>query len=463
MPQTYYRDPAVRARVREFLGATAKGPASAAFVVALDSSGRFPFTWDVCRPRPSSDLSAALERGADLSRSLWDAEHLLFFLDLDHLDADEPAEPFVNPAAVFAKLEPAYQAVLRVFDAAGLQSSVSMTGRGYHFVGSIPLHSPLVDTLADLLPGPPPWFATHGTRRAPGIAIALTERHARAAHGLGVILEFAAHRIAAEAASSSAIPVVFNGTTVGRGGHGRECVSIDFSHAGDPLDIRHMRTALSTYQWHRLRPDIFGEGGARVPPLVVLPRNPGEPVPPLEQRGLAAGIEAARATTGVILDVSAGVAELAVRYRRSPLAAFHRAFYAERGMPVATPRRLPPGKAPPCVAAPLARPNDLLLKPEFIQHVVRHLMSRGWSAAEIAALVQRKYETDFGWGPRWTRMDPRTRAEFDVRVFAGLVATGEDALIDFNCVSAQEKHLCPRRGCPYDLRDDRDRLTAARP
>ena len=125
------------------------------------------------------------------------------------------------------------------------------------------------------------------------------------------------------------------------------------------------------------------------------------------------------------------------------------------------PRPLNPGEVPPCVAAPLFRPNDLLLKPEFIQHVVRHLLSRGWNAAQVAALVQQKYEADFGWGDRWTRMDPQTRAEFDVRVFAGLLATGADPLIDFNCVSAQEKRVCPRRGCPYDLRRDRDRLTAA--
>lgn len=457
--QTYYRDPEVRARVLEFLGATAARPATAAFVVALDAPGRFPFTtWDVCRPRPVSDISAALERGADLSRSLWDAEQLLFFLDLDHLDVDEPAEPFVNPTGVFAKLEPVYRAAKRVFDAARLDSRVYITGRGYHFVGSIPLHSPVIDALAGLLPNAPSWFRTHGTRRPPGISLELTERHARAADGLGVILEFAAHLIAAEAAGSSPIPVVFNGIVVGRGGHGRECVSIDFSHAGDPLDIRHMRTAFSTYQWHRLRPDIFGVAGARVPPMVVLPRDYSGSVP--QQRGLMAGVEAARTTTGVIPDVAAGVAELVARYRRSPLAAFHRRFYATRGLSNEHPRCLRPGEAPPCVAAPLARPNDLLLKPEFIQHVVRHLISRGWSPSEVATLVQQKYEADFSWGPRWTRMDPQTRAEFDVRVFAGLLATGEDPLIDFNCVSAQEKHLCPRRGCPYDLRNDRDRLTA---
>jgi hypothetical protein len=30
-------------------------------------------------------------------------------------------------------------------------------------------------------------------------------------------------------------------------------------------------------------------------------------------------------------------------------------------------------------------------------------------------------------------------------------------MIDFNCVSAQEKHICPGVGCPHDLRVDRER------
>jgi hypothetical protein len=56
-------------------------------------------------------------------------------------------------------------------------------------------------------------------------------------------------------------------------------------------------------------------------------------------------------------------------------------------------------------------------------------------------------------------MDAQTRAEFDVRVFAGMVATGLDRGIDYNCVSAQEKSICPLApNCHHDLRDDRAQL-----
>jgi hypothetical protein len=42
-----------------------------------------------------------------------------------------------------------------------------------------------------------------------------------------------------------------------------------------------------------------------------------------------------------------------------------------------------------------------------------------------------------------------------------MIATGLDPLVDFNCTSAQEKDVCPRTGCRFDLRVERDRLAKA--
>jgi len=258
--------------------------------------------------------------------------------------------------------------------------------------------------------------------------------------------------------------VVLNGTVVGRGLVGRECASIDFSHAGDPLDVRHTRVAFSSYQWHRLRPDIFGARAATaVPPLATLPRG-ARPLAGLlsADRDLARGLREARHGHATLPDVTAGLDRLCANYAASPLAAFHAAFHAGRRAGGGRVRPLDPRALPPCLAASLERPNDLLLKPEHVQHLVRGLLARGWAAAEIAALVRAGYEADHGWGDRWTRMHPETRADFDVRVFAGLVATGADGLLDFNCVSAQEKGLCPLTGCDHDLRADRARLVGDR-
>jgi hypothetical protein len=246
---------------------------------------------------------------------------------------------------------------------------------------------------------------------------------------------------------------VLNGTVVGPGPIGRECVSIDFSHHGDPLDIRHFRVAFSTYQFHRLRPDIFGPAVRQtVPPLAAVPRgrrSVGALL--LGGRDLAAGLRASGRQQTALPDVTTGVRALVERYAASTLAAFHRTFYHPPVAP-APPAHDAWHTLQPCVRSPLDEPNDRLLKPEFLQHVVRVLMAQGVRAPDIAALVRTKYEDDHGWGDRWTRMDPRARAEFDVRVFAGLVATGQDSLIDLNCVSAQEKGLCPGVPCLFDLR-----------
>ena len=130
-------------------------------------------------------------------------------------------------------------------------------------------------------------------------------------------------------------------------------------------------------------------------------------------------------------------------YESSRLAQFHRRFYAT-----------PPGRPdqfetlagsrqwrsfPTASSVLLLEPNDRLLQPAVIQHVTRALMAEGLAPREIADIVQSRYAADFNWGDRWISRDARTRAEFDVRVFAGLLVAGIDRGLDFNCRSAQEK------------------------
>ena len=52
---------------------------------------------------------------------------------------------------------------------------------------------------------------------------AVTPRHARAYVGAGMLVEFLAHLILRRAARRAALPIVLNGTVVGRGLVGREC------------------------------------------------------------------------------------------------------------------------------------------------------------------------------------------------------------------------------------------------
>jgi hypothetical protein len=463
-PASYYLVPAVRRRILEYAGALRSEPSCAYFSAIGPEDDSGARDWAAAPRCPPDGVDALLARGVDVARSLWDSRCLLLFLEIDYLNVDYPGEPFLHPADVFLKLEPVYQASRRVFRSHDLPLLSLMTGRGYHFVGRLPLKHPLVDRCAALVPETPAWHRASAARRLPWAPFAPDARHARAYAGTGLLLEFLVHAIIREAAACSPLAIVLNGTVVGTGLVGRECVSLDLSHAGDPLDVRHVRAAFSTYQRHRMRPDIFSASVAtRVPPLVTVPRNRRSLLGALALRASlpAAARLAARCRARVPI-VSRGIARLLDEYEASPLAAVHRAFHAA---PTPSPDAFPPDRIdslvaglPPCAAEVVRYPNDLLLRPAELQHLTRMLLARGWAPREVAALVHARYRHEAGWGTRWTRLDPATRAEFDVRVFASMLAVGLDAGVDFNCTSTQEKGLCPPTRCDHDLRRDHREL-----
>ena len=102
----------------------------------------------------------------------------------------------------------------------------------------------------------------------------------------------------------------------------------------------------------------------------------------------------------------------------------------------------------------LEHPNDLLLRPGNIRRLVRVMLALGWHPRHIAGLIHSKYARPFDW-TQFSGCDPATRADFYTRIFAGAFATGYDDLIDFNCVSAQEQHVCSFTNCGFNLLDFR--------
>jgi len=453
----YYSDPWVRRRIREYCGETASPP-TCVYLSALDGDHE---TWDRAPRMPVEALENLLAEGADVARSMWDRSNMLIHLDLDYQNIDLRDEPYRHPAEMFTKLEPIYRATISVLHRLGLPLLPIITGRGYHFTGRVPLDSDVTRRLASIAPETPSWFSTLSERCPSWMAAEMSSTQARAYMGVGLIVEFLAHRILKRARRRAPIPVVLNGTVVGTGRVGRECVSIDVSYAGDPLDARHVRVAYSSYQKHSSV--LRSTGGGRVVPMAAVPRH-HESLPALisGQRGLRHATRSARQRPAVIPEVAAGVQRVLDAYESSRLAQFHQRFYAT-----------PPGRPgqfetfagsrqwrslPDCVIGPLLEPNDRLLQPAVIQHVTRALMAEGLAPREIADLVQARYAADFNWGDRWISRDARTRAEFDVRVFAGLLVAGIDRGLDFNCRSAQEKALCPGTPCRCDLRVARQRL-----
>lgn len=454
----YYRDRDVRARLHEYGGGSPGTGTTAAYVASLDPALRGPRArWETAQLGAPAVLDQMIEGGGDVARSVWDRDALLFHLDLDYQNTDAPGEPFLYPAEAFFRLEPVYRAIRREMLRFDLPLFVLMTGRGYHVTGRIRLDDPIVPHLAALVPAVPRWHAGVASRAPDGIDPSMTPAHARAHAGLGCVVEYFVHRIMRRIGLMSPVPVVVNGTVVGSGLTGRAAASLDFSYLGDPLDTRMIRMAFSTYQMHRMRPDVVGDRASTgVAPFAAVPRARG-----LEEalisRSLSNARDIAAHTHAAIPDVAPGVARIIEEYRHSHLAAVRARYHVDLESPSA---EREPGPLPPCASRALDEPDDRLLQPAFLQQLTRVLMAEGWRPADIARLVYDRYEDTPGWDAQWSRRDRWTRAVFDVGVFAALVETGLDEGLDFNCVSAREKGLCPGTGCAFNLSAIREQLLA---
>ncbi len=89
-------------------------------------------------------------------------------------------------------------------------------------------------------------------------------------------------------------------------------------------------------------------------------------------------------------------------------------------------------------------------------------MALNWSPSSIAQLIWATYLKDCDWHNIWARLDPCARAIFYTRLFAGMIVTRSDKLIDFNCVSHREKGYCTIPECRSNLITYRDMLLKRR-
>ena len=107
----YYRTADVRARMREFIGATTLEGASCEFLAASDERASPPF-----RPYSPRALNSLLDDGFEICRSLWDRDALIADFDIEYVNFDNPAEAFVDPERVFAIQEPLQQTIERLLE-----------------------------------------------------------------------------------------------------------------------------------------------------------------------------------------------------------------------------------------------------------------------------------------------------------------------------------------------------------
>lgn len=445
----YYQDPSVRRRIREFLGGADSQNPTCRYLTAGDERSH-----RMHERSTHGSLDALFASGSEIYRSLWDENSLLADFDIEYVNFDNPGEAFLDPERVFALQEPVVRAIQRQLSDYGVTALHYLTGRGHHFVWRIQRNSKAYALLAGLAHGPESLWAVEAEPHSPE-GRSVSPELARAFAGLGLVMEFLAHRVIEAAAPHTAIPVELTALEVGPSAHGREMISIDVSEYGDPLYSRMVRVPFSVYlkpwqqAWTARRP--FPD----LPPLLVIPLRGLSVTQGLSRmRDPQAAIQLARSAVTTIPESDDGMNTLIGRYASSSLAEFHRFYYSQEPHPAdewpATYDQTPLEILPACVRVTLERPNDLLLRPAYIRQLVRVILALGWHPRHIAGLICSKYARPFGW-TQLKGYDAMTRADFYTRLFAGLFAVGRDDLIDLNCVSAQEQKLCLFLNCGENL------------
>jgi hypothetical protein len=448
----HYENWAVRARIAQFLGAESNGSSpNAVYFATADGERNLPG-----RPRPLRELSASLRGNLEIYRPLWDRESLLADLDIEYVNFDCAAEPYIEFERTFALQEPLRFEIEKALLGYGIAPLHLLSGRGHHFIWRIRRNSSCYARLAHLDGLPLSLKDRYDKWRCPSGEM-IDHGLGNAFVGLGRIIEYFAAEIKKRCAPALKIPIELSAIEVGPSDRGREMISFDISQYADPLYARFTRAAYSRYlKAQHQRGLIDDELVSSLPPLFVIPlyeMNVREAVQVMRDPNAVTAL--ASYAPANIPDCSTGSENLLNSYLSSELAQFHSDFYAEDPEPperwAATYDRIDMSQLPACIQVLLEKPNDLLLRPACMRRVVITLLSLGWHPRHISGLIKSRFERDFGWNHYWEAYDPTTRAEFFTRVFSGLVIMHYDDLIDFNCCSTKEEQLCFQPNCQENL------------
>lgn len=445
---SFYSDTAVRQRLVEFLGGDSLEHATA---VCLTHSDGCQF--DRRELRTTGELNWFLDNELDIARSLADSKSYLLHLDMEYVNFDSPAEAYVDPWRCFELQEPVVKVIESLLLEWGIQPLHVVTGQGHHFVWQIGKASEIVRRINELLPAPE---LTHlcMDRVPPLLKQSIDASDQNIFSAISLLFEYMAHRIKELAAPLSFLPVEITAVHVGPCvTTQREMISIDISEYGDPLHTRVIRMPFTNYR----KPWVTGLARKlgiehkistfRSIPLYEMDFRQAIKVRQLEEDVL----DLARRACVRIPFQEEGTHRLMDEYLGSRLRRFHEFFYSTQHDPKEswphTYGRTPLNTLQACVRHLLEFPNDLLLKPAGIQMVTRALLGQDWHPRHIAGLIRSKFENPIhGWGIRWEDYEAGTRADFYTRLFAGLLATGLDRLVDFNCTSIHEKGFCFQSG-----------------
>ena len=142
-------------------------------------------------------------------------------LDIEYVNFDFPAEPYLHPQRTFALQEVVEATVEKQLLSFGIVPLHLLNGRGHHFIWRIRRDSKSFDQLR-AIGHPTQSILSHYERTASPGSAKIDLVLSAAYHGLDQAIEYLAAEVKRLSAGSSAIPVELTAVEVGPGERGRE-------------------------------------------------------------------------------------------------------------------------------------------------------------------------------------------------------------------------------------------------
>ena len=322
---SYYRNSHVRERMIEFMGGKSLDSSTCMFITQCDCES--DIGWDLKRP---TELDFYWSQWLDVSRSLWDKKWLIAHLDIEYVNFDFPAEPYLDPERSFSMQRPSVLAIEEFLLGTGIAPLHVLSGRGHHFVWNIDRDSAAFGKLAEL-GHLPLHLEKRYAEMLPPVNIPIERDLGAAFAGLALVMEYVAIMIKDKAELKSLLPVELSAVEVSPQFRGREMISIDITEYCDLLNTRLVRIPYSVYlkPWHKIG-DLDDQIKKRIPPMVSVPlfeMDINEGIAAM--RDLSKAAELASRASVQIPDQSKQMLDLIRSYETSEIARVHNWFYSE--------------------------------------------------------------------------------------------------------------------------------------
>ena len=380
------------------------------------------------RFRRYNDIIDAMGDGVDLHRSNLDFKRSILMIDLEYGNQNYPGEIFHNPLGSFQKLEPTRAAVKNMLDENNVSYIETMTGQGYNFTMGVPRNSQTYASLLKVgeqmrvLPESAAKRLQHKQSRYGNVP--LIEDHI-VSTAFGRINDYIFDSIRDTPGLIMRTTDLFDNP---------EIAIFDSTQHAYLLSRRAFRTVFSLHQKSRMHPKYNYHGPAIVTlPVDGIPLEDRIQIRQDERNSYARAVDIARNSTGEIPNTD--LTNLITNYLFSNTAKKHLEFAEKLGFSDSE-FTLPFLKAnsmnwdiPPMPDWSLigglnidpklwdvfAHPNDEMLKPTNIRHIIGELSSKGVADTEIISLLAQKYNENHGWTVDVTKTDPILKAEYWVR------------------------------------------------